>query len=74
MTMETLTWLGEKAMQFLSGGFINICAALATQTHVFTIVAIVGAYLIMMGNKDAGTKVTSTTLITYIILKVVGSL
>ena len=71
---QTLAWLTEKAMNFLSGGFISICGALAAQTHVFTIVAIVGAYLIMMGNKEAGTKVTSTTLITYIILRVVGSL
>ena len=72
--MEVLSWLGEKAVQFISGGFVNVCGALAAQTHVFTIVAIVGAYLIMVGNKEAGTKVTSTTLITYIILRVVGSL
>ena len=72
--MEVLSWLGEKAVQFISGGFVSVCAALAAQTHVFTIVAIIGAYLIMIGKKDAGTKVTSTTLITYIILKVVGSL
>ena len=72
--MEVLSWLGEKAVQFISGGFVNVCGVLAAQTHVFTIVAIVGAYLIMMGNKEAGTKVTSTTLITYIILRVVGSL
>ena len=72
--MEVMSWLGEKAVQFISGGFINICAALANQTQLFAIVAIVGAYLVMVGNKEVGTKVTSTTLITYIILKVVGSL
>ena len=72
--MEVLSWLGEKAVQFISGGFVSVCGALAAQTHVFTIVAIIGAYMIMIGNKDAGTKVTSTTLITYIILRVVGSL
>lgn len=72
--MEVLSWLGEKAVQFISGGFVSVCGALAAQTQLFTIVAIVGAYLVMVGNKEVGTKVTSTTLITYIILKVVGSL
>ena len=72
--MEVITWLSEKALELLSGGLINACKALSAQTHVFSIVAIVGAYLIMFGNKETGTKITSTTLIAYIILKVVGSL
>ena len=72
--MEVITWLSEKALELLNGGLINVCKALSAQTHVFSIVAIVGAYLIMLGNKETGTKITSTTLITYVLLKVVGSL
>ena len=72
--MEAITWLSEKALELLNGGLINVCKALSAQTHVFSIVAIVGAYLIMFGNKETGTKITSTTLITYVLLKVVGSL
>ena len=73
MLSQGLEWLCEKAVEFLSGGFITICGVLAAQSEIFVIGALVGAFFIMMGNKQTGTKITSTSIFLYVILKVIGS-
>ena len=73
MLSQGLEWLCEKTVEFLSGGFITICGALVAQSEIFVIGALVGAFFIMMGNKQTGTKITSTSIFLYVILKVIGS-
>ena len=73
MLSQGLEWLCEKTVEFLSGGFITICGALTAQSEIFVIGALVGAFFIMMGNKQTGTKITSTSIFLYVILKVIGS-
>lgn len=68
-----LNWLGEKAVEILNGGLVAVCGTLASQTEVFMIGALVGAFFIMLGNKNTGTKITSTSILLYVILKVIGS-
>lgn len=73
VTMENaLNWLGDKGLELIGGGIVGVCKLLAGQTTVFVIVAIAGAYFIMMGYKDTGNKIISTSVITYLILKVVS--
>nr|DAG16340.1 MAG TPA: hypothetical protein [Caudoviricetes sp.] len=73
MLSEGLNWLCEKAVELLSGGLVSICGALAAQSEVFVIGALIGAFFIMFGKKATGTKITSTSIFLYIILKVVGT-
>ena len=67
-----LGWLTEKITYLLNGGLVRVCKILASQTSAFVIVAVVGAYLLMLGNKETGNKVISTTVIAYLIVKVVS--
>lgn len=69
---QTLEWIGEKGLKIIGGGIIGACKLLAAQTPVFIIVAVGGAYLVMLGNKETGNKIISTSVITYLILKVVS--
>lgn len=68
-----LSWLGEKAVELLNGGLVGLCGALAAQTQVFMVGALIGGFFIMLGNKNTGTKITSTSILLYVILKVIGS-
>ncbi len=54
-------------------GLKTVCDNLAQQEFVFVIGALIGAYFMIAGNKKVGTKITSTSFILYIILKVVTS-
>ena len=67
-----LGWLTEKITYLLNGGLVGVCKILASQTSAFVIVAVVGAYLLMLGNKETGHKIISTTVIAYLIVKVVS--
>ncbi len=58
----------------LGEGVKVICDSLAQQDFVFIAGALIGAFFIMAGNKNIGTKITSTSIILFIILKVVVSL
>ena len=69
----TLEWLGEQVLELINGGLVGICNTLAPQTSLFVLVALVGAYFIMMGNKQTGSKIMSTSVITYLIIKVVSA-
>ena len=70
---NTLNWLGEQVLNLLNGGLVGICEMLASQSSVFVLVALVGAYFIMLGNKQTGSKIMSTSVITYLIIKVVSA-
>ena len=69
----TLNWLGDQVIDLINGGLIEICKTLAPQTSLFVLVALVGAYFIMMGNKQTGSKIMSTSVIAYIVVKVVSA-
>ncbi len=58
----------------LGEGVNVMCDSLAQQDFVFISGALIGAFFIMAGNKNIGTKITSTSIILFIILKVVASL
>lgn len=70
---NALNWLGEQVLNLLNGGLVGICEMLASQSSVFVLVALVGAYFIMLGNKQTGSKIMSTSVITYLIIKVVSA-
>lgn len=70
---NALNWLGEQALNLINGGLVEICKVLASQSSVFVLVALVGAYFIMLGNKQTGSKIMSTSVITYLIIKVVSA-
>ena len=63
MMMENaLNWLIEQASKLISGGLVGICKLLAEQTHVFIFGAIIGALFLIIGKKDTGNKIMSTSL------------
>ena len=70
---NALNWLGEQVLNLLNGGLVGICEMLASQSSLFVLVALVGAYFIMAGNKQTGSKIMSTSVITYLIIKVVSA-
>ena len=70
---NSLNWLGEQVLNLLNGGLVGICEMLASQSSLFVLVALVGAYFIMLGNKQTGSKIMSTSVITYLIIKVVSA-
>ena len=70
---NALNWLGEQVLNLLNGGLVGICEMLASQSSLFVLVALVGAYFIMLGNKQTGSKIMSTSVITYLIIKVVSA-
>ena len=70
---NALKWLGEQVLNLLNGGLVGICEMLASQSSLFVLVALVGAYFIMLGNKQTGSKIMSTSVITYLIIKVVSA-
>ena len=73
MIVETaLNWLSEKGIELLSGGIISICKLLAEQSQVFIVGALIGAFFLMIGNKKTGNKITSTSILLYVILKVIA--
>ena len=73
MAMENaLNWLIEQASKLISGGLVGICKLLAEQTHVFIFGAIIGALFLIVGKKDTGNKIMSTSIILYFALKVVS--
>lgn len=77
MFMKAIEWVCNKVMVFFGDGLMNgftaICGALSEQSEVFLIGAIVGAFFLMMGYKETGNKITSTSILLYVILKVVGA-
>ena len=73
MTMENaLNWLIEQASKLINGGLVGICKLLAEQNQVFIIGALVGALFLIVGKKDTGNKIMSTSIILYFALKVVS--
>ena len=69
---NVLNWLIEKASGLISGGLAGICGLLVEQTQVFMIGAVIGALFLIIGKKDTGNKVMSTSIILYFALKVVS--
>lgn len=69
---RSLEWVGEKGLEIINGGVIALCKLLASQSSAFVIVAIIGAYIVMLGYKDTGNKIMSTSVIVYLIVKVVS--
>ena len=67
-----LGWLTEKVADLLNGGLVGICKLLSSQTSAFIGVAVIGAYLLMLGNKETGNKIFSTAVFVYLIVKVVS--
>lgn len=58
----------------LGEGLKVVCDSLVQQDFVFIVGAMIGAFFIMSGNKNVGTKITSTSIILFVILKVVATL
>ena len=69
----TLEWLGDQVVDLINGGLVEICKMLASQTSVFVLTALIGAYFIMLGNKTTGSKIMSTSVIAYLVIKVVSA-
>lgn len=66
---DKVSWMIVK----FGDGVKILCDSLAQQEFVFIVGALVGAYFMIAGNKKVGAKITSTSFILYIILKVVAS-
>lgn len=56
----SLKWIGKKIGNVALSG-----------ESIFVIAAIIGVYLSMAGNKKLGTKISSISMLTYLIVKVV---
>ena len=67
---DKMTWTLIK----LGEGVKVICESLAQQDFVFAVGAMVGAYFIIAGNKNVGTKITSMSIILFVALKVVAAI
>lgn len=67
---DKLTW----GLIKLGDGLKVVCDSLAKQDFVFVVGAMVGAYFIIAGNKNVGTKITSTSIILFVFLKVVAAI
>lgn len=76
-----MNWLRSKASEWATGKVMEIKFKVATDTaellnhlhNVFIIVAIVGVYFILAGDKKTGTKITSISFFSYLILRSVIS-
>lgn len=68
-----MEWIGDKLSSFVGwiakGGLRGLGKIGDECTGLFIIVAIIGIYITMAGNKKLGTKVTSMDFIIYILLK-----
>lgn len=67
---DKMTW----GLIKLGEGIRVICESLVQQDFVFIVGAMMGAFFMMAGNRSIGTKITSTSIILFIILKVVSAL
>ncbi|MCM0648608.1 hypothetical protein NBE98_09505 [Clostridium swellfunianum] len=53
-------------------GILKVIAALANAGEgMFILAAILGLFIVMMGNKKLGTKISSISIITYFIIRAV---
>lgn len=52
---------------------IELASYIGDLKYIFVIIAIIGLYLTMSGNREKGTKITSFSIITYLIVRVVFS-
>ena len=69
-TEDKLSW----GLIKLGEGLKVVCDNLVQQDFVFIVGAMIGAFFIKSGNKNVGTKITSTSIILFVILKVVATL
>lgn len=68
-----MEWIEDKISSFVGwiakGGLRGLGKLGNECTGLFIIIAIIGIYITMAGNKKLGTKVTSMDFIIYILLK-----
>lgn len=68
-----MEWISNKTGEFVGwiakGGLRGIGRIGNECTGIFIIIAIIGVYITMSGNKKLGTKITSLDFMVYIILK-----
>jgi len=72
--MWATEWASEKAIEIQFKIATDLAELVEHFYNVFVIVAIIGVYFIMFGDKKTGTKITSLSFFSYLILRsVIGA-
>ena len=61
---DGFTWIGNKVIQGLGNGLIGL-------TPVFAGTCIIGIFLTIAGERKLGTKISSSSIVIYFLLKVI---
>ncbi|NFE73404.1 hypothetical protein FDC27_05030 [Clostridium botulinum] len=65
--------IGDFTLWITKGGLRGIGKLGVECTGIFIIVGIIGLYITMSGNRKLGTKITSSDLMIYLLLKVLSN-
>lgn len=66
---EVSAWLFSKGFKALGAAVIAAAKTLSGMDNVFVLVGLVGCIIIITGRKELGTKLTSGSIIGYIVCK-----
>lgn len=66
---DVITWLLSKGFKALGIALITAAKSLSGMDNVFILVGLVGCIIIITGRKELGTKLTSGSIIGYIVCK-----
>lgn len=69
---DGVAWGIGKVLEVVGTGALALIKELAGCSTIFAIVATLGCFVIMSGRNELGTKITSGSIITFIVCKVMA--
>lgn len=70
---EGVVWGLKEGLELIGAGAVALIKELSGCSVVFTIVGVIGMFIVMTGRKELGTKLTSGSVIGYIFCKAVAA-
>lgn len=66
---DVIKWLFSEGFKALGVATLTLAKTLSSMDNVFVLVGLLGCIVIIIGNKELGTKLTSGSILGYIICK-----